>query len=331
MERFATIAGTGSYVPEKVLTNADLSNMLGEDIDQFVSQVVGIKERHFCAEHENSADLAFEAGKRALAAAQINATDLDLIIVATDTPAYLSPATSVVVQKRLGATRAGTFDVNCACAGFVTALDVATKYIVADMAYKYILVIGTYAMSKFIDWNDKKTATIFADGSGAILLKASERPGNLAAKLYADGQYANYMGIMAGGSAMPITESVLKEGLYNKVRFLQRYPPEVNIEGWPAMIRDVLQQARLDIADIAHFFFTQVNLSTIKAVMDKLEMPMSKAPLIMDKWGYTGAACIPMALDDSVKKGLLQNGDRLLMCASGGGLNMACSIFEWQA
>ena len=232
---YAKITGTGSYVPEKVLTNDDLSRMLGEDIDEFVSQVIGIRERHVCAEDESTADLATEAARRALDAAGVAPEEIDLIVLATDTPEYLSPATSVVVQQRLGAKRAGTFDVNCACAGFVTALDVASKYVVADPAtYRNVLVIGAYAMSKFVDWTEKKTATIFADGAGAVVLRADEgRPGFLASKLVAEGSYHDHMGIYAGGTRMPVTEGVLKEGRFTKVRFVQKYPPEVNIEGGP--------------------------------------------------------------------------------------------------
>ncbi len=161
---FARISGTGSYVPEKIITNDQLSLMLGEDINEFVSQVLGINERHICAENQSTADLATEAAQNALRAAGIAAGDLDLIVLATDTPEYVSPATSVVVQHRIGARNAGTFDINCACAGFVTALDTAAKYIIADSSYKNVLVIGAYAMSKYLDWSEKKTATIFADG-----------------------------------------------------------------------------------------------------------------------------------------------------------------------
>jgi 3-oxoacyl-[acyl-carrier-protein] synthase III len=329
MNRYAKISGTGAYVPEKILTNDDLSRMLGENIDEFVSQVIGICERHICAENEDTIDLAVAAGLKALEDAHTDPEELDLILVATDTPAYITPATSAVVQHRLGAKRAGTFDINCACAGFVTALDAATKYIIADPAYNKVLVIGAYAISKFLDWKDKKTSTIFADGAGAVVLQKSEKPGYLASKLYADGQYHSYLGIFAGGASMPITGEVLKDGKYNKVRFIQKYPPEVNIEGWQSIINDVLERAELRIQDINLFLFTQVNLSTIKIVMERMEVPMTLTHTIMEKWGYTGSGCIPMALDDAVKQGKLKDGDQFIMCASGGGLNMACSVFRW--
>src|SRR4030095_5253317 len=212
----ANIVGTGVYVPEKIVTNDDLSRILGEDINEFVTQVLGIHERHVCAENESTADLATHASRQALEAARLDASDLDLIILATDTPEQLSPATSVVVQHRLGAVNAGTFDINCACSGFVTALDTASKFIIADSQYRHVLVIGAYAMSKYLDWKDKKKATIFGDGAGAVVLQASEEgPGFLASKLLADGAFSNYMGIYAGGTRMPVTEEVLREGRWN--------------------------------------------------------------------------------------------------------------------
>lgn len=328
--RYPKIVGTGAYVPERILTNAHLSEMLGEDIHPFVSQIVGIYERHVCSEKESTADLATEAAKKALQAANLQPEEIDLIILATDTPEYLSPATSVVVQYRLGATKAATFDVNCACAGFVTALDTASKFILADEAYQNILVIGAYAMTKYLDWKDKKTCTIFADGAGAVVLQAAhDGPGFLASKLVADGKFHDHMGIYAGGTFMPVTEDVLHEGRYTKVRFARKYPPEINLEGWPAIVQDVLQKAHLRLDEVDLFLFTQVNLSTIKEVMKKLELPMSLTHTIMGKWGYTGSACIPMVLDDAVKEGKIKPGQNVVMCASGGGLNMACIAFRW--
>ena len=327
---FANIVSTGIYVPERVVTNDDLSRILDEDINEFVTQVLGIQERHVCAENESTADLATHAGRRALEAARIDASELDLIILATDTPEQLSPATSVVVQHRLGAVNAGTFDVNCACAGFVTALDTASKFIIADAAYRNVLVVGAYAISKFLDWRDKKTATIFADGAGALVLQANnERPGFLAGKLHADGSFHDHMGIYAGGTHLPITKDVIDEGMWTKVRFAKKYPAEVNTEGWPAILGQVLEKAQLKLSDIKLFLFTQVNLRTIKEVMEKLELPMERTHTIMQKWGYTGSACIPMVLHDAVRAGKLERGDKVIMCASGGGLNMACVAFRW--
>lgn len=326
----ARIIGTGIYVPEKVLTNADLSANLGVDIDEFVTNVVGIRERHIAADDESSADLATQAAIAALADAGIAAADLDLILLATDTPEYVSPATSVVVQERIGAVNAGTFDINCACAGFVTTLDTAFKYMIADGSYKNVLVIGCYAMSKFIDWQDKKTSTLFADGAGAFVMQAVDgEPHFLASKLVADGSYHSFMGIFAGGTKEPITQAVLDENNFNRLRFAQKYPPEVNINGWPKIVDDVLAKASLTRDDVDVFLWTQVNLSTIKMVMELMEIPWEKTHTVMDKWGYTGSACIPMVFHDAVAQGKIKRGDTVVMCASGGGLNMACLAMKY--
>lgn len=329
--RNAIIIGTGSHVPEKILTNDDLNQNLGEDINEFVTNIIGITERHISAEDESAADLATEAAKKALEAANVKAEELDLIVLATDTPEYISPATSVVVQHRLGAKNAGTFDVNCACAGFVTALDTATKYIIADESYNKVLVIGVYAMSKFIDWKEKKTSTIFADGAGAVILQSTEEKGRgmLASKLVADGSFHDHMGVYAGGTNKPITQEVLEEGYWNKVRFAKKYPPEVNLEGWPRIVNEVLTKADLTLDDVNLFLFTQVNLSTIKEVMKGLNIPMERTHTIMQKWGYTGSACIPMVMDDAIREGKIKQGNMIIMCASGGGLNMACIAWRW--
>jgi 3-oxoacyl-[acyl-carrier-protein] synthase-3 len=328
--RNAKIIGTGVYVPEKILTNDDLSRMLGENINDFVEHKVGIVERHIAADAESAADLATEAARNALAKANLEAGEIDLIILATDTPEYVSPATSVVVQTRIGATNAGTFDVNCACAGFVTALDTAFKYIIADASYKNVLLVGCYAMSKFLDWTDKKTMTLFADGAGAVILRATEtETGFLASKLVADGSYAEFMGIFAGGTKLPITPEVLAENKWNKLRFANKYPPEVNIGGWQRIVREVLAKISLDLEDVNLFLWTQVNISTIKIVMQQMAIPFEKTHTIMGKWGYTGSACIPMVLHDAIENGKLKPGDVVVLCASGGGLNMACLALRY--
>jgi 3-oxoacyl-[acyl-carrier-protein] synthase-3 len=327
--REVTITGTGSYVPERVVTNAELSHILGENIDDFVSNMLGIKERRYCAPDESTADLAEIAGRRALESAGVTAEEVDLIIVATDTPEYISPATAPVVQARLGAWRAAAFDVNSACAGFVTALDVAWKYLRADERYKKVLVIGAYAMSKFIDPKDKKTSTIFADGAGAVVVEEADRPGILASELYADGRLASGMGVFAGGTAEPITEAVLLKGDRNRLRFVTKYPPEINEEGWPRIARSVLRGISREEKDVKLWLWTQVNLSTIRTVMGTLGQPMERAHTIMDKWGYTGSACLPMALDDAVSKGRLNEGDLVVLTGSGAGLAMGCVALQW--
>jgi 3-oxoacyl-[acyl-carrier-protein] synthase III len=327
--RHATITGTGSALPARVLTNADLSEMLGEDIDAFVSGVLGIRERRVCGEGESTATLAEEAARRALESAGLEPLEVDLLIVATDTPEYVSPATSSVVQGRLGLARAGTFDVNSACAGFATALDVAWKYIRADERYRRVLVVGVYAMSKYLDYADKKTATIFADGAGAVVLEASDQPGVLASEMFADGTLAPGMGVFAGGTAEPITLEVLKDGYRNRLRFVSKYPREVNEEGWPRIVRSVLARAGRSVEEVDLWLWTQVNRSTIEMVMQRLRVPMERAHTVMEHLGYTGSACLPMALDDAVRAGRLSPGDLVVLTGSGAGLSMASVALLW--
>ena len=326
----AVITGTGSYVPARVLTNADLAAMLRVEIEPFVSETLGIHERHVCADDESTADLAERAAKRALDDAGLEPNEIDLLIVTTDTPEFISPATSSVVHGRLGTTRAGTFDVNAGCAGYVTALDIASKYIRADDRYDRVLVVGAYAMSKYLDYTDKKTATIFADGAGATVIERRNAPGVLASELFADGRLACGMGVFAGGTAEPITEAVLREGSRNHLRFVEKYPKEVNEEGWPRIARSVLSRIGRDVEDVRLWLWTQVNLSTIRLVMGALGVPMSRAHTVMGKWGYTGAACLPMALDDAVRAGRLSDGDLVMFTGSGAGLAMGCVAVEWR-
>ncbi len=326
----AAIVGTGSYVPERVVTNAELSERLGEDIDEFVSGTLGIRERRWCEPDESTVDLAEHASRRALESAGLAINDLDLLVVATDTPEYISPSTASVLHGTLALpTSTGAFDVNAGCAGFVTALDMAWKYIAADDSYRRILVVGAYAMSKYLDPADKKTSTIFADGAGAVVLERSNRAGILASELFADGRYACGMGVFAGGTAEPITEKVLASGYRNHLRFIQKYPASVNEEGWPRIANSVLGRIGKATSDVDLWLWTQVNLSTIKSVMATIGEPMKRAHTVMGKWGYTGSACIPMALDDAVKAGKLSDGDLVMLTASGAGLAMGCVALEW--
>jgi 3-oxoacyl-[acyl-carrier-protein] synthase-3 len=184
-------------------------------------------------------------------------------------------------------------------------------------------------MSKFLDPADKKTVTIFADGAGAVVLELADGPGILASELYADGSLAPGMGVFAGGTAEPITVEVLNEGTRNRLRFVTKYPKEVNEEGWPRIARSVLARIGAAPEDVDLWLWTQVNRSTIEMVMDRLGIPMAKAHTVMEKWGYTGSACLPMALDDAVKAGRLNAGDLVLLTGSGAGLSMGCVALRW--
>jgi 3-oxoacyl-[acyl-carrier-protein] synthase-3 len=327
--RHAVIAGTGRYVPERLLTNADVEALLGEPVDQWLREKVGIAERHVMADGETPSDMAAAAARRALAAAGMGPEDLDLIIVATDTPDTLSPGTASPVQAKLGARKAATFDVNCACASWVTALDVGAKAIAADPDHRAVLVAGAYGMSRFVDWKDKYTCTLFADGAGAVVLRAEAAPGILATKLLAFGEYHDALGIYTGGAARPATPEEVAASGKPRVQFVRKFPATFNADHWPPLVRAALAKAGLPLEDVGFFLFTQLNLRTIEAVMGILGQPMEKTHWIMDKWGYTGSACIPMALDDALERGKLRRGDNVVLCASGGGIAMGATVLRW--
>jgi 3-oxoacyl-[acyl-carrier-protein] synthase-3 len=313
-----------------VVTNADLDEMLGEPVDEWLVENVGIHERHIMAEDQTTSDMVTIAAEQALERAGIEPTELDLIMLATDTPDYLSPATASVVQARLGADNAGTYDINCACAAWVTALDMAARYIATDPDYRYILVAGGYGMSKFLDWNDKYTATLFADGAAVALVGAGESPGFLSGKLLAAGQYHDALGVYTGGTYRPATPEVVNELGKPWVQFVKKFPATFNSDNWPPLIDAVIRKAGLTLEEIDFYIFTQLNLRTIEYMMKKLDQPMEKTHWIMDKWGYLGSACIPAALDDALVRGLgPKPGDNVVFCASGGGLAMAASVWRW--
>lgn len=321
--------GTGLYAPERVVKNADFNERYGMDVDAFLRENRNIEERHFMAPDQATSDLVVPAAQAALAAAALSPADLDLIIIATDTPDYISPSTASVVQHKLRAMRAGTFDVNTACAGFVTALDMASKYIVADERYQAILVVGAYGMSKYLDWDDYKLATLFADGAGAVVVRpVTDGSGVLASTLYADGSFHDYMGIYAGGTHQPVDAAAL-ENKDHLLKFVKKFPAETNPTHWPRLIRDTL--ARIDRApeDVAHYFFTQINISSINNTLDLLGVPRDRSHNIMDRYAYTGSACIPMALADAAAVHRLKRGDLVVLMGSGGGMAMATLALEW--
>lgn len=326
--RRAIITGTGLYVPPTLITNDELSMRMGKPVPDSIEKKLGIKQRYITGDDLSSADLGTEAARKAIADAGINVEDIDLVIVATDTPEYISPATAAVVQGRLGAVNAGTFDLNASCAGFVTALDVASRMIGYDKHMSTILVCGVYNMTKFIDWSNERTAPIFADGGGAVILQASEgERGYLSSKLFADGTQYDYLGIYAGGTKKPITKELI-ENKEHLLTFLKPLPPDRNIKLWPELIPQALGRAGLSIKDVDHVFLTQINRWVIEEVMKILDLPLDKTTCIMDKYGYTGSACIPMALDDARKAGRVKAGDVIVMVGSGVGLSVACAVFR---
>ena len=331
MNRHVKILATGSHVPERVVTNAEVDTLLGESTNDWLLANVGIRERRWMSPAETTSDLITAASQKALQSAGIPAEALDLIIVSTDTPDYLSPSTSVVVQYKLGAARAGCYDVNSACAGWVMALDQGARYLMTDPAMQYILVAGGYGMSRFLDFTDKKTANLFADGAGAVVLSVSDEPGFISSNFLAVGEFHNALGIYTGGAFRPCTPENLATYGPPKVEFVRRFPKTFNTEYWPRLMQGALDKGGLTFDEVDQYYFTQLNLRTIEYMMELIKQPIEKTHWVMDKWGYTGSPCVAMALDDAIAqdKGP-RRGEVILFCASGGGITMGSSVWRWQ-
>ena len=325
----ATIISCGASTPKTIIPNAYFNDLLGENVDTWLRQNVQIYERRWCSNGESTASLAKEAGQQAIERAGILAKDIDLIIVATDTPEYISPSTASVVQHRLEANNAATFDVNTACAGFVTALDMGAKYIQTDSQYQHVLIIGAYAMSKYLNLKDKKTVTLFADGAGAVVLKATSEKGKglLASQLISKGEYNEWMGIYAGGTAQPINASTLNKHDH-QLKFVRKFPKELNPKMWTSMAKELCQRIEAHPTDVDHFFITQINIHSLWETLDSLKVAREKGHTIMHYYGYTGSACIPMAFNDAWEKGRVKKGDLLFFIGSGGGLAFASAAFR---
>lgn len=326
----AIILSTGSYAPDRVVPNSYFDTLLGENVSAWLEENVQIYERRWAAENQSTADLCIPAAKQALERAALKPEDIDLLIIATDTPEFISPSTSSKVQYELGLVNAGTFDINTACAGFVTALDTGAKYIKSDTQYRHVMVIGAYAMSKYLNMSDKKTVTLFADGAGAVILKSEETTerGFLASQLITQGQYYGYMGIYAGGTHQPVTREIV-DNKDHLLKFVQKFPKELNPEMWSKMAIDLTKRIGETPQSVDHYFLTQININSIWETMDILNVPREKAHTIMQKYGYTGSACIPLAFEDAVSKGKVKRGDLVVFIGSGGGLAFASAAFRY--
>jgi 3-oxoacyl-[acyl-carrier-protein] synthase-3 len=330
----AVICGLGLYAPPNIVENSFFDQKYNRDMTTFLRDQRNIAKRHFMSADQATSDLILPAAEQAMKRAGLTARDLDLIIVATDTPDYVSPSTAAVVQHKLQATRAGTFDINTACAGFATGTEIASKFLMADERYQHILVVGAYGMSKYFDWDDYKVTSVFADGAGAAILRRAtaaeeaEGLGILASQLATEGQYHDYMGIYAGGTKYPIsTETVNKK--MHLLQFTKRIPPETNGRIWPELTHALLDRVGAKVGDVKHFFFTQINIGSIVETMQKLQTPQELAHNIMDQYGYTGSACLPMALADAAEKHKLKRGDLVIVIGSGGGMSMAALAMRW--
>ncbi|HCY62865.1 MAG TPA: ketoacyl-ACP synthase III [Oxalobacteraceae bacterium] len=330
MPRIANIISTAHYLPERKVTNAELNERftaLGnpEVIGKF-AESTGINQRFYAPDDWATSDLAVPAAREALKRAGRKPEDVDLIILGTDSPDYVTPATSVVLQHKIGAKNAGTFDVGCACASFPTALTVAAGIIATNPGIKTVLVVGVYMMHRLADPND---ATIFfyGDGAGAAILEAGDKPGFIGSAMQADGEYAQSWGIFAGGTAEPASAQAIQEGR-TQVRLVKRYPPEINDEGWPRLFRRLASENNFTADEVDQVIFTQVRKPTIELAAQNCGVPLEKCHMIMDKWGYTGSACIPMALDDAISLGKIKSGNLVVMIGSGVGYNQAACAFR---
>ncbi len=328
MSRYARIVATGSYRPEIEVSNDHLRRRLPHLVE-FVDKMeesTGILKRWHAPDDWATSDLAVRAGRQALERAGRRPEDLDLLIVGTDSPDYITPATSVVVQHKLGAVNAGTFDVGCACASFPTGLASAAGWIGVNPGLGTVLVIGVYMMHRLASPSDPMIF-FYGDGAGAAVLEPGERPGFVTAAAQADGSYYKHWGIYAGGTAEPASVEAVQGGR-TQVRLLERYPPEVNHQGWPRLARRLARQGGFDLDEVDLFVFTQVRKPSIELVMDKLGVPVERSHTIMEESGYTGSACLGMAFDDAIDKGRVEVGDLVVFIGSGVGYNQAGVAFR---
>jgi 3-oxoacyl-[acyl-carrier-protein] synthase-3 len=328
MSRFARIVSTGRYIPEIEVSNDELRKRFAH-LPEFVDKMEessAIRTRWWAPEGWATSDVALPAARRALERAGRKPEEVDLIILGTDSPDYITPATSVVLQHKLGATNAGTFDVGCACASFPTGLAIAAGLIAANPSLRTVLVVGVYLMHKLAAPDDPMIF-FYGDGAGAAVLEPATEPGFVASASQADGAYHAHWGIYAGATFEPATTEAVEAGR-TMVRLIERYPPEINHEGWPRLVRKVAAAGSFNVSDIDFAIFTQVRKPSIELVMADLGLPMSRTHTVMEKWGYTGSACVPIALDDALEQGKIHAGDLVVFIGSGVGYNQAGAAFR---
>ncbi|NQT58511.1 MAG: ketoacyl-ACP synthase III [Bacteroidetes bacterium] len=329
------IMGTGLYVPGESITNIQLADLAGITFDGArLEEKLGIRTRHIAhlrGLNETSADFAEKAAIAALNDAGISAYEIDLFIAATDTPEYISPATAILLQGRLqGEERySDAFDIGASCASFVKAFDTAARILATDLSMRYILLTGIYNMPAYVRPGDVFGYSIFADGAGAVVLGRPDEGSDseyIAGQMLTDGTQYNYIGVYSGGTRQPITQQRLNDGEYG-LQLLQRLPGDRNIQLWPKIIYCLLDKAGMDLADVDHFLFTQINKTVISEVMGILGRSMDDTTCIMDRYGYTGSGCIPMALHTAISEGKVVRGDTVLAIASGAGLAVGSNLF----
>jgi 3-oxoacyl-[acyl-carrier-protein] synthase-3 len=323
----AVIAGTGASLPSKVLTNHDLEKMV-DTSDEWITTRTGIKERRIAVEGEAVSKFAIEASRRAIENAGVSVGDLDMIVTATVTPDRLIPATSCFIQRELGAPHAAAYDIQAGCSGFLYALQLARMGVMTG-EYKNVLVIGAELLSKYLDWSDRTTCVIFADGAGAAVVNAGDPPrGILSTALHTDGEMAEFITILAGGTEKPTTAETVR----NNEHFIRMKGNEtfkIAVRSIEEVSREVLAREGLTAADIDYFVPHQANRRIIDAVATRMGIDESKIYVNIDRVGNTSAASIPVALDEASRAGLIKRGDTVLLAAFGAGLTWAASLVRW--
>jgi 3-oxoacyl-[acyl-carrier-protein] synthase III len=326
----SSIIGTGSYMPEKVLTNNDLSHIV-ETSDEWITTRTGIKQRRIAAENEATSDLASAAAQRALADAGVSADEIDLIVVATVTPDMAFPSTACIVQRKIAATKAVCFDISAACSGFVYALQVARHFLNAGTR-QTALVIGAEKLSSIVNWTDRNTCVLFGDGAGAVVIRANDAPDApgrvLSTVMGSDGNLSDLLKVPGGGSACPVTASNLDQRL-NTIHMEGRETFKHAVTRMCQASEQALEQAGLTKNDISIVIPHQANARIISAIADRLGLPPEKTFMNLDQYGNTSAATIPVALDEAVRQGRVQRGDIVLLVAFGGGFTWAASVVRW--
>ncbi len=322
----ARIVGTGSYVPERVLTNADLERMVATS-DTWIVERTGIRERRIAAPGEACSDLGTKAAERALEAAGLTSADLDLILVATCTGDSPLPSTACLIQHRLGAVRAAACDISAACCGFVYALAVGDAYVKTGL--RHVLVVGAEVMSAIMDWTDRSTCILFGDGAGAVVLGPAEGDrGILSSHLHSDGNLWDLICVPGGGSRIPPSDKMLADGLqYLKMKGNETF--KVAVKTLEESAREALSANHFAVEDLDLYVPHQANVRIIKAVADRLGLPMEKVFLNMDRYGNTSAASIPLALDEAVRTALVKDGSLVMIAAFGSGLTWASALIRW--
>jgi len=323
----ASIVSTGMYVPSRVLTNAELEKMV-DTTDEWIMSRTGIRERRIAADDEFTSDMGAKAAQQALELGGVDAQEIDLIIVATCTSDTVFPSTACYIQSKIGAMRAAAFDVQAACSGFLYALVTADQFIAAGV-YKTVMVVGAEKLSSIVNWQDRNTCVLFGDGAGAVILRHREGGrGLLAYDLGADGSQTNILSVPASGCRLPITPEVLDQ----RLNYLQMSGKEVFKCAVNAMNRSTeicLEKAGVKPEQIRWFVPHQANFRILDAVAQRMNVGMEHFVMNLDRYGNTSAACMPIALHETVTAGKLDRGDLVLMVSFGGGLTWASVILEW--